>query len=158
MKSAVVICKTEPVIEALKVALGEDYLTHIVSTVDDGVEVMLRKSPDLVVFEAEPETPERLEDIRKLASLSRSLPLVVIATSANSPFSRQAYEAGAAEVLGEPFDRDELFITIAKAERLRESAMRQAERTAPRPAPGMRARPDHIRRFRPVRSYNPSRD
>jgi signal transduction histidine kinase/DNA-binding NarL/FixJ family response regulator/GAF domain-containing protein len=135
VKSAVVICKTEPVIEALKVALGEDYLTHIVSTVDDGVEVMLRKSPDLVIFEAEPEAPERLEDIRKLASLSRSLPLVVIATSANSPFSRQAYEAGAAEVLGEPFDRDELFITIAKAERLRESAMRQAERTAPRPAP-----------------------
>lgn len=135
MKSAVLICKTQSVIEALKVALGEDYLTHVAGNLDDGVEIILRKKPDLVVFEAEPESPERLDDISRIASFGRRIPLIVIATSADLPFSRQAYEAGAAEVLGEPFDRDELFITIAKAERLRQSTVPQPEHKAPHPTP-----------------------
>lgn len=148
MKSAAIICKTESVIEALKVALGNDYVVHVAETLDDGLEVILRKNPDIVVFEAEPEGPERIDDVRKIVSLARHLPLVVIASSAGLPFSREAYEAGAAEVLGEPFDRDELFIAISKAEKISELAAGEREgpyrgrrpAAAPRPQPALSPR------------------
>ncbi len=135
MKSALIICRAEAVIESLKIALGEDYLVRLSAGINDAAELVYRDQADLLVIEGEPETQSRLDEIGALSAINPAIPTVVIATSANSPFARRAYEAGAAEVIGKPFDREDLRRSLAKAARLRELALKAAQVTPARSFP-----------------------
>jgi two-component system nitrogen regulation response regulator NtrX len=128
MKARILVIDDEPAIrESLRMILEyEDYQFLGASSGQEGVLVVQRERPDLVLLDIKMPGMDGMEVLRKLHTLDEALPVVMISGHGTTATAVDAIRSGATDFLDKPLSSERVIVTLQNV--LRQSALRSENR------------------------------
>jgi two-component system nitrogen regulation response regulator NtrX len=128
MRSRILVIDDEPAIrDSLRMILEyEDYQFLGASSGQEGIGLVQRERPDLVLLDIKMPGMDGIEVLRKLHALDESLPVVMISGHGTTATAVEAIRSGAVDFLDKPLSSERVIVTLQNA--LRQSELRLENR------------------------------
>src|SRR5919106_2846383 len=128
MKSRILVIDDEAAIrDSLKMILEyEDYEFVGASSGPDGVAIVQRERPDLVLLDIKMPGMDGMEVLRKLRALDETLPVVMISGHGTTSTAVDAIKSGAIDFLDKPLSSERVIVTLQNV--LKQQELRQENR------------------------------
>jgi two-component system nitrogen regulation response regulator NtrX len=128
MKPRILVIDDEPAIrDSLKMILEyEDYQFVGAGSGQEGLAVVQRDRPDLVLLDIKMQSMDGMEVLRKLRAFDETLPVVMISGHGTTATAVEAIRSGALDFLDKPLSTERVIVTLQNA--LRQSELRSENR------------------------------
>jgi two-component system nitrogen regulation response regulator NtrX len=128
MKARILVIDDEPAIrESLRMILEyEDYQFLGAASGQEGVALVQRERPDLVLLDIKMPGMDGMDVLRRLRALDDTLPVVMISGHGTTATAVDAIRSGAVDFLDKPLSSERVIVTLQNV--LRQSALRSENR------------------------------
>ena len=128
MKSRILVIDDEAAIrDSLRMILEyEDYLFMGAASGQEGIALVQRERPDLVLLDIKMPGMDGIEVLRKLHALDETLPVVMISGHGTTATAVEAIRSGATDFLDKPLSSERVIVTLQNA--LKTSELRSENR------------------------------
>ncbi len=128
MKARILVIDDEPAIrESLRMILEyEDYQFLGAGSGPEGVQLVQRERPDLVLLDIKMPGMDGMEVLRKIHALDEALPIVMISGHGTTATAVDAIRSGATDFLDKPLSSERVIVTLQNV--LQQSALRSENR------------------------------
>ena len=128
MKSRILVIDDEPAIrDSLRMILEyEDYQFTGAASGQEGLAIVQRDRPDLVLLDIKMPGMDGMEVLRKLRAMDDTLPIVMISGHGTTATAVEAIRSGATDFLDKPLSSERVIVTLQNA--LQQSELRTENR------------------------------
>ena len=128
MKPRILVIDDEPAIrDSLRMILEyEDYQFTGAASGQEGLAIVQRERPDLVLLDIKMPGMDGMEVLRKLRALDETLPVVMISGHGTTATAVEAIRSGATDFLDKPLSSERVIVTLQNA--LQQSELRSENR------------------------------
>lgn len=116
MADILIVDDDDSIVQAFRAFLADEgHSCRVASTVEDAVEAVAARRPDLVISDVRMPGADGLEGLRRMREIAPDLGVIVMTAYGTSQTSIEAMRLGAFDYLAKPLDLDELRTLIRRA-------------------------------------------